>query len=409
MASDLNFQDHQCLLMATITRTTIRNLTLLSGSSLSFLAATLLSPALPKMALDFQSVPNSEFLVKFILTIPTLFMVFGALFAGILLDRWKRKPILILSLTLYGLSGSIGFFLDSLIAILVSRALLGFAAAGVISSITTLISDYFTGTQRNKFLGYQGAFIGLGGVVFLLLAGWLAEINWRYPFLIYLYAFLILLGVLLTFDEPTIKDYTAEEGILTEGLPFPWKRVIAIYTIAFITIAVYFVLPVQLPFYLTTTSQISSSLIGLAVAMPTLVSIFFSLQYFRIDSRLTYQIIAGIILLTLGVGFFIISSSWNYFVVLIGLSITGIGMGLFPPNTTIWLISLMPPAMRGRGLSGLFMAISLGAFFSPIIIQPIAQQAGLRSVFFTLVIFTLVLAGLLVLSGRRRAAESVEN
>jgi MFS family permease len=43
-----------------------------------------------------------------------------------------------------------------------------------------------------QFLGLQAAFMGLGGMVFLTLGGYLADLNWRLPFLIYLLAWLIL-------------------------------------------------------------------------------------------------------------------------------------------------------------------------------------------------------------------------
>lgn len=45
-------------------------------------------------------------------------------------------------------------------AILVSRALLGFAVAGIMSGFTTLILDFFRGSELNKFLGLQGALLG---------------------------------------------------------------------------------------------------------------------------------------------------------------------------------------------------------------------------------------------------------
>ena len=156
-----------------ISTTNARNLTILLGSTTTVLAATIISPALPGMAEAFADVPNASFLVRLALTLPALFVAIGALFAGFLLDRWGRKPVLIVSLILYGLAGTAGFFLNSLPVILVSRALLGFAVAGTMSSFTTLILDYFRDRELNRFLGLQGAFMGLGGILFLLAAGYL--------------------------------------------------------------------------------------------------------------------------------------------------------------------------------------------------------------------------------------------
>ncbi|MCK5313540.1 MAG: MFS transporter, partial [Anaerolineales bacterium] len=162
-------------------RTNLRNLTILLGSTTTIMAATIISPALPGMAEAFADIPNADFLVRLTLTMPALFIAFGALIVGYLLDRWGRKPVLIISLILYGLAGTAGFFLDSLSTSLVSRAMLGLAVAGIMSGFVTLILDYFKGSELNRFLGLQGAFIGLGGMVFLLFAGFLAEIGWQYP------------------------------------------------------------------------------------------------------------------------------------------------------------------------------------------------------------------------------------
>lgn len=61
--------------------------------------------------------------------------------------------------------------MDSLLGILVGRALLGLAVAGIISGFTTVIFDFFSGPKLDRFLGYQAAFRGLGGMVFLVIAG----------------------------------------------------------------------------------------------------------------------------------------------------------------------------------------------------------------------------------------------
>lgn len=77
--------------------TSPRNLTILLGSTTTVLAATIISPALPGMAEAYADVPNADFLVRLTLTIPALFVAIGALFAGFLLDKWGRKPVLIVS------------------------------------------------------------------------------------------------------------------------------------------------------------------------------------------------------------------------------------------------------------------------------------------------------------------------
>jgi MFS family permease len=71
------------------------------------------------------------------------------------IDRFRRKGLLGLSVFLYGLAGSSGFLLDQVGLILLGRMLLGFSVAGIMTTATTLIVDYYMGAARAKFLGLQ--------------------------------------------------------------------------------------------------------------------------------------------------------------------------------------------------------------------------------------------------------------
>lgn len=77
-----------------------------------------------------------------------------------------------MSIGLYGLAGGAGSVLVTLPLLLASRALLGIGAAGVFVTATTLITDEFpTEGRRETVLGWQGAFITFGGMVFLGVGG----------------------------------------------------------------------------------------------------------------------------------------------------------------------------------------------------------------------------------------------
>ncbi|MDK1030278.1 MAG: MFS transporter [Anaerolineae bacterium] len=364
-------------------RTTIRNWTILLGSTMTVLAAATIAPALPEMSRFFKDAPNADFLVRLVLTIPGLTIAISAPFVGILLDRWGRRPVLILSVLLYGLTGPSGFFLDTLPAILIGRALLGFAVAGILSGFTTLIADYFSGEKRNQFMGFQASVMAFGGVVFLLLGGVLADIGWRYPFLIYLFAVVIFPGVLFAIDEPKILTSSDQKAVSDSSTTSNLKSIALIYSIGFVYMVVFFLVPVQLPFFLTTLTGVSNSMVGIALASQALMAAIISLQYQRFKARfsLSFQTIASLIFLSVSVGYFIIGSSISFLPVVLGLLFSGIGLGLMLPNINLWLVSVIPAAIRGRAIGGMTSLVFLGQFLSPIISQPIAQRLGLPGTF----------------------------
>ncbi len=240
-----------------------RDATLLIGSTITAMAAAIIAPALPQMNVVFQDTPNAVFLVRLSLSIHALAIAMSAPFLGMLLDKWGRRPIVISSLILFGLSGASGFVAGSIYTILAGRSLLGVGMAGLMAGFTTLISDYFKGARLNKIMGLlQAAFMAFGSVFFLIVAGILADLGWRFPFLIYLFGFLILPGVLFFVDEPVIQKTNKEEGA-KESLPI--KKVGPVYLLAFTGMAIMFILPLHLPFHLKALYDTSNTKIGLAL------------------------------------------------------------------------------------------------------------------------------------------------
>ena len=164
----------------------LQEVTLLLLSTLTVMIGTPLSPGLSKISDHFVVMENAEFLTKFSFTVPAITFALFALIIGFLIDKWGRKPVLISSIILYVISGSIGFFVDNLYVIIVSRAFLGIAAAGNMNSILTLIGDYYHGEKRDRILGFQVAIGALGSVALALIGGALFDVKWNYPFLVYL-------------------------------------------------------------------------------------------------------------------------------------------------------------------------------------------------------------------------------
>ncbi|MCC3498259.1 MAG: MFS transporter [Microcoleus sp. PH2017_15_JOR_U_A] len=214
--------------------------TLLLVSTLTVMAGATIAPSLPAMRQHFSAVPNADYWVRLVLTAPALFIAIGAPIAGIAIDRFGRKGLLGLSVFLYGFAGSSGFLLDQIGLILLGRMLLGFSVAGIMTTATTLIADYYIGVARSQFLGLQAAFMGFGGMIFLTLGGYLADRNWRQPFLIYLMAWLILPLILLVLPEPDRHQDAVQQTGAIASEPVPRTLLLTTYGIALLTQIVFY-------------------------------------------------------------------------------------------------------------------------------------------------------------------------
>ncbi len=374
----------------------LTKITILLASTLTVMSGATIAPSLPAMQANFSDVTNSEFWVRLVLTVPALFIAFGSPIAGQLVDKIGRKPLLLSSAILYGFAGGSGFVLNSIFAILVGRALLGLAVAGVMVSATTLIADYYQGDARANLMGLQAAFMGFGGVLFLSVGGFIADLNWRFPFLIYLFSWLLIPGIVFTIYEPLRpKTNIADTSTTLHAAKLPIKLLVLIYTCVMLQQIVFYLIPVQLPFYLEQLSGAGATQTGLAIAFSILFSAFASMNYGRFKKRFSFIKILAIAFGLIGLGYFGIGLVSSYWLILLVLIPTGIGLGLMMPNLNVWTANEVPETLRGRALGGLTTFMFLGQFLSPIVSQPIRQNFGMTATYGFVGVSLIVLAALL--------------
>jgi MFS family permease len=368
-------------------------ITLLAISTLTVMSGATIAPSLPAMREYFANVENADYLVRLALTLPALFIALGAPLVGIIIDKLGRKPLLIIALILYGIAGSSGLIFNNLSLILVGRALLGVSVAGIMTTATTLIVDYYVGAARAQFLGLQAAFMGLGGVFFLSFGGFIADQNWRYPFGIYLFSLLLVPCALSFLVEPERNQpISSNQEIVTKNPKLPINLVVITYGIGILSQIVFYLIPVQLPFYLKQLFGAGASQSGIAIALATLFSAMASLLYRQIKAKLSFTAIYGIAFLNMGIGYYFISVGKAYPIVLLGLAIAGSGLGLLMPNMNFCLTSVTPDAMRGKIISGVTTSLFLGQFLSPLLSQPLSAKVGLANTYASAGGFMLVLA-----------------
>jgi MFS family permease len=352
-------------------------LTLLLVSSLTIMSVISISPALPQMVSAFSEVENAEFLVRLVLTLPALLIAIFSPIAGRLIDRHGRLRILWFSLILYGISGASGYLLNNLYHILLSRAFLGMAVGMSMTIVITLIADYFEGMERQKFVGIQIAFMSLGGIIFIALGGILADVGWRYPFLIYLSSFLVLPLSIRFLHEPTVVEKTSRTDQNVKAPPIIWM----LFLNTMFMWIIFFFIPVQIPFHLKAIGIEKNSLIGAAIAMSTAFSAVSSFSYSKIKGRFSFISVFSMGYLLMAAGFVCISISNTYVMVIIAMILSGLGIGVMIPNTNMWVMTIAPPQIRGNEIGKLTTFWFFGQFLSPIIIFPVLNILSLSSTF----------------------------
>ncbi|WP_375772167.1 MFS transporter [Archangium gephyra] len=359
-----------------------RELTLMASSMIAIVGTTAIAASLPHMSEAYAAVPNGRFLVNVALTLPALSVAVCSPFVGVAIDRWGRKRLFILAMILYGLSGTAGSVLASLPALLFSRLVLGVAVAGITTCATALLADHATEQKLGSLMGRQSLFMSLGNVVFVSLGGVLADHHWRLPFLLYAASFVILPGVIFSISEPRAArgPQRPSSGSGAEALPV--RRIALLYALGFVNMVVYFMVPVYLPFHLSSFPGNNSARVGGLLAIVGLSWGISSSLYHRIRQHLTCEQVALVSLALMGIANLMIAMASGYALVIPALVLIGAGLGVFVPNLNAWLLSFTPATMKGRLIGGLVFFVFLGQFASPILTRPLNAAVGTTGSYF---------------------------
>lgn len=367
-----------------------QSLLLLLGSCLPVLGAVLLAPLLPRMQAHFIDTPGAGILVPIALTIPALLIALLAPFAGFISDRLGRKPLLLASMVLYSICGVLPLWLDSLEAIVLSRAGLGLAEAGIMTCCTTLMGDYYQGERRERLFALQVVVTSLSATLFSAMGGFMGQDDWRFPFVLYAAGLLLfpLMAALLWEPRP---DDQGTRPVASKG--FPWGALMPLYLLTFIAGISLFIVPVQAGYLLTLLHIDSPQQIGITMVVNQFGALLGALS-FRLLSRIRHSNLLLISFVLVGCGGLLMAKSETHELMTIAVLMNGLGIGLMLPTLLTWIMSQIDFAQRGRATGGFMAATFGGEFVSPLMVLSLTggDTLGLPAALVLVAVVQLVLA-----------------
>ena len=346
---------------------TVQGIALLLPITMAVMGLIVLVPVLPGMMAHFHDVPGVDYLVPLMLTLPALCVALLSPIAGIVVDFFGRRTTCIGALVIYAFVGILPIFLQSLTAIIVSRAVLGAMEALVVISSTTLIGDYFHGRDREKWLANQTAVASLSSIVLAFLGGMLGIFGWRGAFAAYGVSILFALGLLLWTWEPRKSEEPSNE-VAAPGARFPWRIIAPISLLAVFGGTMFFTMQIQVSNMLSGYYGISSpSALGLFSGLAGLSVAGGTLLYRRYTARLIIPTQLLIAFGLLGFSYILMNYAPTPTLFTAWLIVNQIGSGMLLPALVVWAMGRLSFDVRGRG-TGLFMT---GWWLG----QPISSQA----------------------------------
>ncbi|MBM6442610.1 MFS transporter [Pseudomonas mohnii] len=350
---------------------TPQSLLLLLGSCLPVLGAVLLAPVLPRMQVYFADTPGAAVLVPVALTLPALVIALLAPFAGMIADRTGRKPLLLVAMLIYTLCGTLPLWLDSLQAIVLSRAGIGLAEAAIMTCCTALMGDYYSGGRRERLFALQMVATSLSAALFMAIGGQLGQDNWRAPFALYAVGLVFLPLMALWLWEP--RELVAADVAQNR---LPWRGLVPLLVLALLAGISLFIVPVQAGYLLNLLGVDAPQQIGMTMG-GNQVGVVLGALSFRLIGRARSSWLLLLAFVLAGSGGLLMAGAGNHGLVSLAVFINGLGIGLMLPTLITRIMAQVDFSQRGRA-SGLFTAaIFAGEFVSPLVV--LAMTAGVPS------------------------------
>lgn len=331
-------------------------------------------------------------------SLPSLLIIPFVLLSGRLSVGRDKLRILTVGLAVFFLSGVACIFAKSMAWLIVISCILGIGAGMVIPLSTGLVVDYFTGDYRVRQLGYSSAINNLTLVLATVVAGYLADVNWHLPFLVYtLPGVSLALSFFLRRGRSTPEP---EQSIQMRHKMIDRRKLVGLMLFYFF--ATYAVLVVTFyASFLVDDYKIDSSFSGVLISLFFLAIMVPGLFIDKIIRRLTRSVnLVSLALICAGllcVGIF-----RDKTMLVVGVLCAGFGYGVIQPVIYDKAATIAPPRSATLALSFVMAMNYLAVMVCPFIVDLFRHLFGTHSDRFPFFFNAALVLALALVTFRRR-------
>ncbi len=350
-----------------------RSLQLLLMANMVYpMGTTMISPVLESLILPLSTTPAAIGLLVTAFFAPLMLL---SPLAGGLTDIYGRKPILVIGLLTFGISGISMAFSNTFLLTLFLRLLQGIGGACILPVIVASLGDLYTGPASATAQGLRSTSHGVSGALFPIFSGFLVLIAWNYPFLLYAIPIPIAIIIYFFLKEPSsaLSQIDSENNISLKKI-LKKTPILLLYPQLSAAILGMFVTSFVFAAYVTYSSLIiilgiggSAGQAGILVSLFSGASAIAASQSGRVYSYFSNLIYPFYSLsVVIGGGLIIVALSQSIQHIAFGASLIGVGFGLLFSLWRVIIIELTPADFRGIIISFGETAKGAGATFAPL-------------------------------------------
>jgi len=305
----------------------------------------------------------SESTVMLLLSLPSLVGLIGILAVPALQKRLTYKAMGLLAMGLMLAAGTLSLLFASSLPLLIAGAAVMGLAYGVLATIyPLLVGLHFSGGTRAFMMGLAAGVLQLGRLVFMLLGGFLADIQWHYIY--FTFAFVGVAFLALLFLLPGLR-VAIPEKTQTKSEPLRKNReLIRLCLLGWIFTVIYYLTVTHISLYVEGGGLGTAATTGMANAVGLIAAVLMSLLFSKV-LRVTKTATLTVAYALMGLGFALCGLLVNLPALLVGLVLANLAMGLAAPYFMLRGGLCAAPGTESRAMATLLVCINLGYFCSP--------------------------------------------
>ncbi|MBR5848973.1 MAG: MFS transporter [Bacteroidaceae bacterium] len=375
-----------------------------SIAALTSLPGLAVSPIMGDLSKIFPKV--SELEIQMLTSLPSLLIIPSILFAGKVAEKVGYTKVLLVGLTLFFVSGVLYFFSNTINGLILISALLGVGAGMIIPLSTALVSRFFSGNYRTRQFGYVSAISNLTLVVATALTGYLADISWRLPFVVYLLpivSIILLPQISHTESNDTqVDSHKSSDSSASSGGKINTVELLSNMWYYFLITYIVLIISLNLPFlfesygYRSDAAGVLISLFFLAIMLPGLAIDFFK-KYFGQGMHFWALVI-------MGAGIAMLLAFHTLPTKAFGCLVAGFGYGIAQPLIYDSTVAAASPSRASYALAWVMVMNYVAILTAPFIIDFVQNIFHAKSQQFPFIFNMIIafIAAIIYLLARKR-------
>lgn len=332
------------------------------------------SPALNSWATQlYPDIPYST--VLFLSTISSLLMIPGSLAAGAVLGKKVSfKAMAVVSMGGIVIAGCLPFFIRNFTFVLIMRAIVGFCIGLGFPLQSTLSLKLFNDEERPAVLGMATFVMACGSIFYMLVSGYVCDIDSAYAFLVHgvLIIPLVLVIIFLKEPEKDRQELRAEKD--GKGEKLPPMAIFASAMFMFIFFAFYPVL-LNMSAIIEYEGIGAAAITGVISSLYTIGNAIAGLVFAGLYKKTgKYIIPVGALLWVIGMAIFSLGS--GIAPIVIGVVLCGLAAQIVWPGTVNSFSEYVPAGKQSMATAIFVSGMNIGCFCTTFFISGVASVTG---------------------------------